>query len=103
MAEVESIPGFNLAAEYAKASKVSVSFSARARGYGLFKVGTTGVAPSESDKPGILSIERRQKWFAWEAAWKEVDGDYKKAQELYIVFVEETNNFEAGHFKKQSH
>ena len=103
MATVEKIAGFDAAAELSKNSKVDVSFATRAHGYGLYKVGTTGVGPDEADKPSILNvaqIERRQKWFAHEAAWAECGGDYKRAQELYIAFVEETNSLEPGHFTK---
>ena len=103
MAELERIAGFDAASEVSKNSKVSTTFEQRARGYGLFKAGTTGQAPHEKDLPSIanvLKVERRQKWFAHEAAWKECGGDYKKAQELYIKFVEEVNSLEPGHFTK---
>eukprot|EP00928_Gymnodinium_smaydae_P081217 TRINITY_DN64770_c0_g1_i1.p2 TRINITY_DN64770_c0_g1~~TRINITY_DN64770_c0_g1_i1.p2 ORF type:complete len:105 (+),score=35.12 TRINITY_DN64770_c0_g1_i1:89-403(+) len=104
MAEIEKIPGFEAAAKASAESKVSTTFEQRSRGYGLYKVATLGVPPKDEDCPSVVNVmqvERRQKWFAHEAAWKETGGDPKKAQELYIKFTEEVNGLEPGHFSKQ--
>jgi len=47
-----------------------------------------------------LQADKRQKWFAHEAAWAECGGDYKRAQELYIEYVEEVNGMEPGSIAK---
>ena len=41
--------------------------------------------PAPADLPSVMNVlaaERRQKWFAHEAAWKECGGDVGKAKEM---------------------
>ena len=87
---------FEKAAEISRNSKVSVSMDTKLRGYGLYKLVTTGgKKPDEKDLPSIanlLQIDNRQKWFAHEAAYKECGDDVAKAEELYIAFTEQTCN-----------
>jgi len=89
---------FERAVEVARDSKVSLSTEQLLRGYGYYKVATTRKPPNEEDLPSRLSmqLQKRQKWFAHEAAWKESSGDFRRAQELYIAFTEESNSLDVG-------
>ena len=97
------------------------------RGYGLYKVVTAGVGachtmpyrqrglpppimrspclagPDAADCPNVLNVmavERRQKWFAHEAAWAACGGNVHKAQELYVTHTEQCQGLEPGSLSK---
>ena len=72
--------------------QVNTSLEDKLRGYGMYKVGTTGKAPDPENRPSMLYFTDRQKWFAWEAAWEETGGDHKKAQENYVKHTEKLNS-----------
>ena len=59
--------------------------------------------PNAADCPNVLNVmavERRQKWFAHEAAWEACGGNIDKAQELYITHTEQCQGLEPGSLSK---
>jgi len=87
---------FAKASEIARASTVSMDTANKLRGYGLYKVATTGKGPVAAEKPNMFQVIERQKWYAHEAAFRETGGDAASAQTLYVAFVLEVNGLEPG-------
>ena len=59
--------------------------------------------PDAADCPNVLNVmavERRQKWFAHEAAWAACGGNVHKAQELYVTHTEQCQGLEPGSLSK---
>ena len=116
---------FDAAAEISRNDKSGkTSTEDMLRGYGLYKVVMTGVGvcplhttrtatshdappclagPDKNDCPSVMNVmavEKRQKWFAYEAAWAECGGDTEKAQQLYVTHTEQCQGLEPGSLSK---
>ena len=116
---------FDAAAELSRNDKSGkTSTEDMLRGYGLYKVVMTGVGacplhttrtatshdappclagPDKNDCPSVMNVmavEKRQKWFAYEAAWAECGGDTEKAQQLYVTHTEQCQGLEPGSLSK---
>merc|ERR1712187_824209 len=93
-------PAFDKAAEISRNDKSGkIGTAGKLRGYGLYKVATTGTAPEAADCPSVLNVlqaEKRQKWLAHEAAWKETNGDAALAQLTYVRYTEECQGMAPG-------
>ena len=100
MATPKLSPAFEKAAEISRNDKSGTTPTAkRLRGYGLYKVATAQKPPAPEDCPSVMNVlaaDRRQMWFAHEEVWKELDGDFAKAEQLYIAYAEEIQGMEPG-------
>ena len=53
--------------------------------YGLYKVATTGAAPSQAAQ--WFDVKRRAMNESWSAAWRQCGGNKKEAMRAYVILV----------------